>query len=104
MPHFTTSNSIYFLLCAVTSIVIFVVVGSSPYFEVDRDTGEIRTTEAITSGLDYVIKVYALDSKATVQQKTDPVDINIRRGQRPPQFYSSSYVASVEESNQADQT
>lgn len=104
MPHFTTSNSIYFLLCAVTSIVIFVVVGSSPYFEVDRDTGEIRTTEAITSGLDYVIKVYALDSKATVQQKTGPVDISIRRGQRPPQFYSSSYVASVEESNQADQT
>ncbi|XP_048742923.2 neural-cadherin-like isoform X4 [Ostrea edulis] len=79
-------------------------VGSSPYFEVGQDTGIIRTTEAITSGLDYVIKVYAIDSKAEIQQKTGPVNINIRRGQRAPQFYSSSYEASVEESNQADQT
>ena len=79
-------------------------MGSSSFFEVDRDTGVIRTTETITSGLDYVIKVYALDSKAETQQKTGPVDILIKRGQRGPQFYSSSYVASVEESNQADQT
>jgi hypothetical protein len=81
-----------------------VLVGSSPYFEVGQDSGIIRTTEAITSGLDYVIKVYAIDSKAEIQQKTGPVNINIRRGQRAPQFYSQSYNASVEESNQADQT
>ncbi|XP_061183428.1 neural-cadherin-like [Saccostrea echinata] len=77
--------------------------GSSPYFEVAQDTGIIRTTEVITSGLDYVIKVYAIDSKAETQQKTSPVNINIRRGQRPPQFYSTSYEASVEESDQVDQ-
>lgn len=66
MFYFIIFNSIYFLLCVVIRIVIFVVVGSSSYFEVDRDTGEIRITEVIISGLDYVIKVYVLDFKVTV--------------------------------------
>ena len=73
-------------------------------FDVEINTGWIITTREITSGTDFNVYVYAEDSSAQTNQRSQTVVVQIRRGSRKPQFLSESYIAYVEEVNSAEQT
>ncbi|KAL4617113.1 neural-cadherin-like [Arapaima gigas] len=70
-------------------------------FEVDRTSGEIRTTgRPLTPNKEYVLKVQAADTQG---HKGPPANVAVLAGLRPPQFTNASYTVFVPEGTAAGQ-
>uniref|UniRef100_A0A8C9RT17 Si:dkey-22o22.2 n=1 Tax=Scleropages formosus TaxID=113540 RepID=A0A8C9RT17_SCLFO len=77
------------------------VEGGEGRFEVDRTSGEIRTTgRPLAPNKEYVLKVQAADTQG---RKGPVANVAILAGLRPPQFSNTSYAAFVPENTAAGQ-
>ncbi|XP_034029812.1 neural-cadherin [Thalassophryne amazonica] len=75
--------------------------GGEQCFEVDRRSGEIRTTgRPLTPSKEYLLRVQAVDGQ---DRKGLPATVAILAGYRPPQFTNSTYSLSVPENTPAAQ-
>ncbi|MBN3295370.1 CADN protein, partial [Amia calva] len=77
------------------------IEGNEEQFEVDRKTGEIRTTgQPLTLHSEYELTVQAIDGEG---RKGPYATISILAGLRPPQFTNASYTVFVPENTVAGQ-
>ncbi|KAK2845166.1 hypothetical protein Q5P01_011825 [Channa striata] len=74
----------------------FIVLdGGEECFEVNRRSGEIRTTgRPLTPSKEYLLRVQAIDARG---RKSLPATVAILAGYRPPQFTNSTYSLDVPE-------
>ncbi|CAJ1061360.1 neural-cadherin isoform X1 [Xyrichtys novacula] len=73
----------------------FLMDGGEECFEVDRRSGEIRTTgRPLTPSKEYLLQVQAVDGRG---RKGLPAAVSILAGYRPPQFTNSTYSLNVPE-------
>ncbi|KAF7641677.1 hypothetical protein LDENG_00275050, partial [Lucifuga dentata] len=76
--------------------------GGEECFEVDRRSGEIRTTgRPLSPSKEYLLQVQATDGEG---RKGPPATVAILAGYRPPQFTNSTYSLSVPENTPAGQS
>lgn len=82
------------------SLVMHDCSGGEDRFEVDSESGIIRTRGAqpFRGGKEYEIGVSAQDISAKTMQKSPTHSLKILVGERDPQFYETQYVANVPES------
>uniref|UniRef100_A0A3B4WJW5 Si:dkey-22o22.2 n=1 Tax=Seriola lalandi dorsalis TaxID=1841481 RepID=A0A3B4WJW5_SERLL len=70
-------------------------------FEVDRRSGEIRTTgRPLTPSREYLLRVQAVDGRG---RKGPPATVAILAGYRPPQFTNATYSLNVAENTPVGQ-
>ncbi|KAK5861670.1 hypothetical protein PBY51_017128 [Eleginops maclovinus] len=75
--------------------------GGEECFEVDRRSGQIRTTgRPLTPSKEYVMRVQATDDSG---RKGSPATVAILAGYRPPQFTNATYSLNVPENTPAGQ-
>uniref|UniRef100_A0A3P8XWP9 Uncharacterized protein n=1 Tax=Esox lucius TaxID=8010 RepID=A0A3P8XWP9_ESOLU len=75
--------------------------GGEESFEVDRSSGEVRTTgRPLTPSREYMLRVQAVDAQG---RKGPPATVAILAGFRPPQFTNTSYTLSVPENTAVGQ-
>ncbi|XP_028281097.1 neural-cadherin [Parambassis ranga] len=75
--------------------------GGEECFEVDRRSGEIRTTgRPLTPIKEYLLRVQAVDGQG---RKGPPATVAILAGYRPPQFTNSTYSLNVAENTPVGQ-
>uniref|UniRef100_A0A3Q4BS21 Uncharacterized protein n=1 Tax=Mola mola TaxID=94237 RepID=A0A3Q4BS21_MOLML len=75
--------------------------GGDEVFEVDRRSGEIRTTgRPLTPSKEYLLRVQAVDGHG---RKGPPATVAVLAGYRPPQFANSTYSLSVPENTAVGQ-
>ncbi|XP_029958534.1 neural-cadherin [Salarias fasciatus] len=75
--------------------------GGEDCFEVDRRSGEIRTTgRPLTPSKEYLLRVQAVDSQG---RQGPPATVAILAGYRPPQFTNSTYSLNVPENTPVGQ-
>ncbi|TTA40571.1 Neural-cadherin [Bagarius yarrelli] len=77
----------------------FVLVdGGEECFEVDRSSGEVRTTgRPLSPGKEYTLTVQAVDTQS---RKGPHASVAVLVGLRPPQFFNTSYSIYVPESTE----
>lgn len=76
--------------------------GGEECFEVDRRSGEIKTTgRPLTPSKDYLLRVQVMDGRG---HKGPPATVAILAGYRPPQFTNSSYSLNVPENTPVGQS
>lgn len=74
---------------------VFFVTGGEDSFEVDRITGEVRTTgRPLTPSKEYTLTVQAVDLQG---RKGPHASVFILAGFRPPQFTNTTYTIYVPE-------
>ncbi|KAM6995518.1 LOW QUALITY PROTEIN: neural-cadherin [Tautogolabrus adspersus] len=79
----------------------FLLDGGEECFEVDRRSGEIRTTgQPLTPSKEYLLQVQAVDGRG---RKGSPAAVSILAGYRPPQFTNSTYTLNVPENTAVGQ-
>lgn len=72
------------------------LLGGEDRFEVDKNTGEIRTTgRHLSPGKEYRLTVQAVDTQG---RKGPYASVSILAGSCPPQFTNSSYSINIPES------
>ncbi|KAM7382855.1 hypothetical protein PAMP_002554 [Pampus punctatissimus] len=75
--------------------------GGEECFEVDRRSGEIRTTgRPLTPSKEYLLRVQVVDGRG---RKGSPATVAVLAGYRPPQFTNSTYSLSVPENTPISQ-
>ncbi|XP_067093535.1 neural-cadherin [Osmerus mordax] len=75
--------------------------GGEQSFEVDRSSGEVRTTgRPLTPSREYMMRFQAVDAQG---RKGPPATVAILAGFRPPQFTNTSYILSVPENTPVGQ-
>uniref|UniRef100_UPI003AAF7EDE neural-cadherin n=1 Tax=Centroberyx gerrardi TaxID=166262 RepID=UPI003AAF7EDE len=75
--------------------------GGEECFEVDRRSGEVRTTgRPLTPSKEYLLRVQAVDGRG---RKGPPATLAVLAGYRPPQFTNSTYSLSVPENTAVGQ-
>eukprot|EP00063_Salmo_salar_P042507 XP_014017342.1 PREDICTED: cadherin-related family member 1-like [Salmo salar] len=75
--------------------------GGEDSFEVDRSSGEVRTTgRPLTPSREYMLRVQAVDTQG---RKGPPATVAILAGFRPPQFTNTSYTLTVPENTPVGQ-
>ncbi|KAG7469992.1 hypothetical protein MATL_G00134690 [Megalops atlanticus] len=75
--------------------------GGEEHFEVDGNSGEIRTTgRPLTPSKEYLLTVQAVDKQG---RRGNRASVSILAGLRPPQFTNASYTVFVPESTGAGQ-
>ncbi|KAM7421623.1 hypothetical protein PAMA_015666 [Pampus argenteus] len=75
--------------------------GGEECFEVDRRSGEIRTTgRPLTPSKEYLLRVQVVDGRG---RKGPPATVAVLAGYRPPQFTNSTYSLSVPENTPVSQ-
>uniref|UniRef100_A0A8C7LXV5 Si:dkey-22o22.2 n=1 Tax=Oncorhynchus kisutch TaxID=8019 RepID=A0A8C7LXV5_ONCKI len=75
--------------------------GGEDSFEVDRSSGEVRTTgRPLTPSREYMLRVQAVDTQG---RKGPPATVAILAGFRPPQFTNASYTLTVPENTPVGQ-
>ncbi|XP_049902259.1 neural-cadherin [Epinephelus moara] len=75
--------------------------GGEECFEVDRRSGEIRTTgRPLTPSKEYLLRVQAMDGSG---RKGSPTTVAILAGYRPPQFTNVTYSLNVPENTAVGQ-
>nr|XP_046255492.1 neural-cadherin [Scatophagus argus] len=75
--------------------------GGHDCFDVDRRSGEIRTTgRPLTPSKEYLLRVQATDGRG---HKGPPATVAVLAGYRPPQFTSSTYSLNVPENKPVGQ-
>ncbi|KAM6967601.1 LOW QUALITY PROTEIN: neural-cadherin [Aplochiton taeniatus] len=75
--------------------------GGEESFEVDRTTGEVRTTgRPLTATREYLLRVQAVDAQG---RKGPPATVAVLAGIRPPQFTNASYTLTVPENTAPSQ-
>ncbi|KAM9851671.1 neural-cadherin [Aulostomus maculatus] len=80
-------------------VQFLLVDGGEECFQVDRRSGEIRTTgRPLTPSKEYVLWVQAVD---TLGRKGPPASVAILAGYRPPQFTNATYSLNVRENTAA---
>ncbi|XP_068179581.1 neural-cadherin [Antennarius striatus] len=80
----------------------FLLDGGEESFEVDRRSGDIRTTgRPLTPSREYVMHVQAVDGRG---HKSPPAAVAILAGQRPPQFTNATYSLRVPETTPTGQS
>ncbi|XP_054245691.1 neural-cadherin-like [Indicator indicator] len=78
------------------TVEYFLLEGGEDRFEVERDTGWIKTTGLpLVRDKEYLLTVLAADKLGS---RGSPASVSIIAGFRPPQFTNISYLASVPES------
>lgn len=81
--------------------LIFVIIftGGEERFDVNRETGIIRTrgSQPFRLGKEYEIGVSAEDVSARTLQRSPTQSLKILVGERDPQFYETQYTATVPE-------
>lgn len=76
--------------------------GGDDVFEVDRRSGDIRTTgRPLTPSKEYLLQVQAVDGHG---RKGSPATVAVLAGYRPPQFTNATYSLSVPENTAVGQT
>lgn len=76
--------------------------GGEECFEVDRRSGEIRTTgRPLTPSKEYLLQVQAVGGHG---RKGPPASVAVLAGYRPPQFTNSTYRVIVPENRAVGQT
>lgn len=99
----------FVVLSLLTSTYVFVFVlsvspsvsGGDECFEVDRRSGEIRTTgRPLTPSREYLMRVQAVDGHG---RKGPPAAVAILAGYRPPQFTNATYSLNVPENKPVGQ-
>uniref|UniRef100_A0A3Q3N5U2 Si:dkey-22o22.2 n=1 Tax=Mastacembelus armatus TaxID=205130 RepID=A0A3Q3N5U2_9TELE len=74
---------------------VLLCAGGEERFEVDRRSGEIRTTgRPLTPSKEYLLRVQAVDGRG---RKGSSATVAVLAGYRPPQFTNSSYSLSTPE-------
>lgn len=69
--------------------------GGAECFEVDRRSGEIRTTgQPLTPSLEYLLQVQAMDWQG---REGPRATVAVLAGYRPPQFMNATYKLDVPE-------
>lgn len=69
--------------------------GGAECFEVDRRSGEIRTTgQPLTPSKEYLLRVQAVDLQG---RKGPQATVAILAGYRPPQFMNATYKVDIPE-------
>ena len=69
------------------------ISGGEDCFEVDRSSGEVRTTgRPLTPSKEYLLRVQAVDTHG---RKGPPATVAVLAGYRPPQFTNSTYTVGV---------
>ncbi|KAK2909682.1 hypothetical protein Q8A73_007397 [Channa argus] len=75
--------------------------GGEEGFEVNRRSGEIRTTgRPLTPSKEYLLRVQAIDARG---RKSLPATVAVLAGYRPPQFTNSTYSLNVPENTPVGQ-
>ncbi|ESN95526.1 hypothetical protein HELRODRAFT_179301 [Helobdella robusta] len=76
--------------------------GDSDRFDVDKDTGMVRTkgSHSFPQGREFEIGVSCMDISSPVLQRSATHSLKILVGEREPQFYETQYVASFPETAQ----
>ena len=79
--------------------ISFFVSGGENRFEVDPESGVVRTrgNQPFTLDKEYEIGVSSQDVAAITQQKSPTQSLKILVGERDPQFFQTQYIASVPE-------
>lgn len=76
--------------------------GGDGCFEVDRRSGEIRTTgRPLTPGKEYLLQVQAVAGDG---RKSAPASVVVLAGERPPQFIGAPYRLDVPENKAVGET
>lgn len=76
--------------------------GGDDCFEVDRNSGEVRTTgRPLSPSKEYILWVQLLDPQG---RRGPQASVSILAGYRPPQFTNGSYMAYAPESTAVGQT
>ncbi|KAI3360563.1 hypothetical protein L3Q82_002284 [Scortum barcoo] len=79
----------------------FLLDGGDECFEVDRRSGEIRTTgRPLTPSKEYLLRVQAMDGRG---RQGPPATVAILAGYRPPQFTNSTYSLNIPENTAVGQ-
>ncbi|XP_041648938.1 neural-cadherin isoform X1 [Cheilinus undulatus] len=79
----------------------FLLDGGEECFEVDRRSGDIKTTgRPLTPSKEYLLQVQAVDGRG---RKGAPAAVSILAGYRPPQFTNSTYSLNVPENTAVGQ-
>ncbi|XP_030639003.1 neural-cadherin [Chanos chanos] len=105
-PDATPGSIVYKLVAhrgdsSVGSIQFLLVDGGEESFEVDRNSGEIRTTgRPLTPSREYILTVQAVDQQG---RKGPHASVSVLAGFRPPQFTNASYTVEVPESTAVGQ-
>ena len=83
--------------------VSFDISGGEDRFEVDAESGVVRTkgNEPFPYGKEYEVGVSAQDISVQTLQRSPTHSLKIFVGQRDPQFFEAEYVASVPETEVA---
>lgn len=95
-------------LHSTTSVLTFILLfsdsvhpGGEECFEVDRRSGEVRTTgRPLTPSREYLLRVQATDRHG---RKGPLATVAILAGYRPPQFTNSTYILNVQENTPVGQ-
>lgn len=96
---YSTKSSV--LNCVKSFILSCLTPGGEECFEVDRRSGEIRTTgQPLTPSKEYLLRVQAVDGQG---RKGPPAAVSILAGYRPPQFTNSTYSLNVPENKAVGQ-
>lgn len=76
--------------------------GGEECFEVDRRSGEIKTTgRPLTPSKEYLLRVQVIDGHG---RKGPPATVAVLAGYRPPQFINSTYRLNVPENTPVGQS
>ncbi|XP_071179939.1 neural-cadherin-like isoform X3 [Mytilus edulis] len=88
-----------------TADVKFYLDAPNDNFDVEPNTGWIKTKKTLSNSNSFVVRAYAQDTAATgAEQKSPIVTVTVYTGNLKPQFNETAYQAKVQETNQADQT
>lgn len=89
----------YYNVSTLIAIYLHTVIGGEDRFEVDPETGVVRTKgrTPFRLGKEYEIGVSVEDINAPTLQKSMTYSLKILVGERNPQFYETQYKASVPE-------
>jgi hypothetical protein len=81
------------------------ISGTNEDFDVEPNSGWIKTKRTLNQNTNYVVKVYAQDTAASEPEQRSATEfVSINTGSLSPQFNETSYTAKVQETNQPDQT
>ncbi|XP_060644294.2 neural-cadherin-like [Anolis sagrei] len=84
------------------AVEYFLVGGGEDRFEVERDTGWIKTTGlSLEKEKEYVLTVMAADQPG---RQGSPAYISVFAGRRPPQFSNTSYAAYIPENTPPEES
>ena len=101
--HLPFSINAYVMVPVMKNVYImqslFCPSGGDDRFEVDPDSGVVRTkgNQPFRLGHEYEIGVSATDRRASSIQKSPTYSLKILVGERDPQFFETQYIAEVPE-------